>query len=417
MPSQSTVTLPATERFWSKVGVVLSGTVAAQAIPLVGSLVIARLVAPEAFGAFATWLGVCTTAAVVATGRYEQALAVERDGAPRRAGVAATLMVVAAVGAALGVACLVAWWWRPAWLDRVSPGLLVSIVPAAMGIAATQTWQSWAAAEGRYAALSSIRIAQAAGITGSQIAAAWVEPSAASLGWGQVIGLGCGLAVAAWRLPLRPWPGAAEITAFLRAHRRFPRWSLPADAINAAASNLPVIIVASRFGGEVAGLLALALRTLGAPIAMLGSAVLDVFKRRASVAYRERGECRAEYADTLRVLAPAGAATAVVFVAAGESLFALAFGEAWRGAGTVALWLAPLFALRFVASPLSYTVYIAGKQAIDLAWQCGLLALTLATLSWPHTYRAALLSYAAAYSAMYVVYLALSYRFAKGPAR
>jgi hypothetical protein len=67
-----------------------------------------------------------------------------------------------------------------------------------------------------------------------------------------------------------------------------------------------------------------------------------------------------------------------------------------------------------LASPLSYVVYIAGKQQVDLLWQCGLLACTLATLLLPAEHRTALLGYSAAYCAMYVVYLVLSYRFAGG---
>jgi hypothetical protein len=43
--------------FWRSVGLVLTGTVAAQSIPLLGSLVIARIYAPAEFGLFSAWLG------------------------------------------------------------------------------------------------------------------------------------------------------------------------------------------------------------------------------------------------------------------------------------------------------------------------------------------------------------------------
>jgi O-antigen/teichoic acid export membrane protein len=91
-----------------------------------------------------------------------------------------------------------------------------------------------------------------------------------------------------------------------------------------------------------------------------------------------------------------------------------AFGERWRLAGTMALWLLPLFALRFVASPLSYLFYVAGKQHVDLVWQGLLLVMTLATLWTPTNARGALMAYSASYSAMYCVYLFLSYRYSRG---
>lgn len=403
--------------FWRSVVVVLSGTAAAQAIPLLGSLVLARLFAPAEFGAFATWLGMASLSAVLITGRYEMALPLESDGALRRFGVLSTLLVTAAGGGVLvllaaGVVVL-------GLLPGVAPVLLWIGVPAAVAIAASQTWQNWAAAEGRYRALSAIRIAQAVAITVAQLLAGWLHPSAVGLVLGHLCGLLCGLAVAAWQLPLhvRGEPvgaSAVSIRSFLRRHARFPSLSLPADGINTAAAQLPLLIVASRFGTDFAGLLAMALRMVGAPIGLLGAAVLDVFRRKSAASFRAHGHCRDDYVATFRVLSIGAAGTAVVLGFAAEPLFALVFGEPWRMSGTVAAWLMPMFALRFVASPLSYTFYVAGKQHVDLVWQIGLLAVTFASLWLPADRAAALQVYGSAYAAMYCLYLALSYRFSKG---
>jgi len=92
----------------------------------------------------------------------------------------------------------------------------------------------------------------------------------------------------------------------------------------------------------------------------------------------------------------------------------LAFGERWRQAGIIAVWLMPMFALRFVASPLSYVFYVAGKQHIDLMWQVALLLVTVATLYFPANYAHAIQAYSAGYALLYVIYLALSWRFSKG---
>ena len=66
-----------THVFWRNVVAVLTGTVAAQSIPLLASLLIARLFAPADFGLFATWLAVVLVAAVAVTGRFEISLAQE----------------------------------------------------------------------------------------------------------------------------------------------------------------------------------------------------------------------------------------------------------------------------------------------------------------------------------------------------
>ena len=406
------------DRFWQRVGRVLGGTALAQAIPILGSLLIARLYAPAEFGLFAAWLGLAYLAAVVVTGRFEAALALEADGEPRRAAARATFVVVGGSALLLLVAALLL--WLAGGIAGVPALLLLLFAPTAAALAAAQVWQAWAAGDGRLSALSSMRIAQAVAVTGAQITAGALWPRAEALAAAQLAGLLLGL-LQSWRAlpPHRPpLPPRAErhaaMRAFWRTRRRFPLLSLPADAINAAAAQLPLVIVGSRFGAEAAGCLALTQRVLAAPVALLGAAVLDVFRRESALAFRERGECRAVFDRTLRVLAAGSVGVALLLAATAESLFVLAFGERWRLAGTMALWLLPLFALRFVASPLSYLFYVAGKQHVDLIWQALLLVLTLATLWLPADLRGALVAYSAGYCAMYGVYLLLSFRYSRG---
>lgn len=405
--------------FWRSVGSVLTGTALAQAIPIAGSFVIARQYSPADFGRFAAWLGLVLLAAVALTGRLEAALALEPDGEPRHRAVASTVATVALSALTLALLLSIALAMAPASFANVPNSLLAMFLPAAALVALQQTWQSWAAAEGLYRELSWIRIAEAIFVTSLQVAAGLVSASADVLAAAQCLGLLLAFGVATRLLPLR-WTDARMPRSVLetwRRHRRFPMLSLPADAINAAAAQLPVLIIAARFGADTAGLLALAFRTLGAPIALLGRAVLDVFKRQASNSYRERGECRAEYIQTFRVLAALSVLASAVVMAGSEPLFALAFGERWRTAGTMAVWLMPMFALRFVSSPLSYMSYVAGKQHLDLAWQVCLLAMTLATFYLPDQSSVAIMAYSAGYSLLYMAYLGMSYRFSHGDIR
>ena len=93
-------------RFWTNVASVLSGTAVAQAIPIVGSLILTRLFAPAAYGGYSVWLGIVLVLAVIATLRLDMALAVIPDGAEREeaAGlVLATIVAVGLVAAAIGV--------------------------------------------------------------------------------------------------------------------------------------------------------------------------------------------------------------------------------------------------------------------------------------------------------------------------
>ena len=407
--------------FIRSVGSVLTGTLISQLIPIAGTLVLARIFDPASFGIFSAWLGGVLFLGVVLTCRFEMSLAVEEDGLSRRNAVVMTLVTIMLMSMiASGLVLLAVLFSGLEWVTRLPLALLVSAVPTAALVASNQVLQNWAAADGRYRHLTIMRIAQASSVVLLQIGFGMVWSDAVGLGFGYLAGAFLGLLVAVSVAPLqgvRLIHLGAELRVFWRTHRRFAMYSLPADAVNAAAAQLPLLVVAARFGSEAAGLLAMAMRMLGAPMSLLAASVLDVFKRHAGQAYRERGECRSEYLHAFRILLLVAVAAAVVIALGAELAFAVVFGEVWLGAGTMVLWLLPRFAIGFVSSPLSYMVYIAGKQQLDLIWQLALLAMTLATLFLFDSVQWALVSYGLGYGVLYLVYLAMSYQFSLGSRR
>src|SRR3546814_20627909 len=82
----------------------------------------------------------------------------------------------------------------------------------------------------------------------------------------------------------------------------------------------------------------MSLRLIGAPVTLLGRSVLDVFKRYASESFRQRGECRAEYLQTLRTLTILSVGFCAAMLLFGETAFVLVLGEKWRMAGILDMW-------------------------------------------------------------------------------
>ena len=407
----------AISEFWRNVGAVLTGSAAAQLVPIAGSVVIARLYAPAEFGIFSAWLGVVMFLGVILSARFETALAIEEDGEPRRLGMLSTLATIALSSALAVLILLAALWLLPNDLLPFTPVMWATLLPAGALVAIAQAWQSWAAAEGEYRQLTSMRIVQASTVTLAQIIAGFYYAHADALATAYALGIALGIFQAQWIMPLGKFPhGGAQSTVrkFWLRHRRLPQFSLLADSLNSLAAQMPVLLIAARFGAEVAGLLAMTLRIMGAPIGLLGKSVLDVFKRQAALSYRTRGECRAEYIETFKILSGLSIICGLVLFFTSEEIFAKAFGEAWRQSGVIAIWLLPLFALRFVASPLSYMFYIAEKQHLDLIWQIALLVATYFCLTATSSSSNAIKAYAIAYSALYIIYIKISYTLSKG---
>lgn len=404
--------------FWRHVSSVFVGAIFVQLIPIIGSLFIVRIFNPGEFGEFSAWLVFVTFMSVVITLRFEAVLVIVEDGIVRSQAVLIVL-VVTVIMAAVSTLCLVALQQLPSIRQYLPEQtiLIILLVPATLFLALNQVWQAWAAAEGLYAKLITMRFVQALLLVVLQIFIGLKYPNALSLALGFVFASGIAFVWAIMLMPCLSYRNSLklmEIKKFIRRYRKFPLYALPADSISTAVAQLPVLVVALRFGNEAAGYLALTIRVLGAPAGLVGKAVLDVFKRHAIQNIKKIGNCRELYINTFAVLFLASLIMTVVTIYYGESIFRIAFGSEWITSGVIAIYLLPMFALGLIASPLSYIAYLVEKQYIDLVWQIGLMMVVVVSLFFFTSYEITLISYAACYAGMYLIYLLISFKLSGG---
>jgi O-antigen/teichoic acid export membrane protein len=406
--------------YWRSVSSVLGGMALAQVIPFVASLVIARIYIPAEFGIYSIWLGIVSIVSVIVSGRLEQAVGLEDIGELRnKLTIAIAIFTLLACGLAGGI-LLVLYFIQSLWFATIPAAMVLILIPTALFLALSQLWQSLSACDGHFHKLSMIRIIQASSVAFAQIFVGLLQPSATSLSFAHCLGASLGVLIGYSILKLsnvRMGDFREELLAvkgMLIRYQNFLKFSVPAGSINTLSGYLPLFIISIRFGDEVTGWTALALRIFGAPIELLGGAVRDVFKNQSSEAYRERGECSKEYLHTFKVLLLCSLIAVPAFMLVSEWFFAFAFGEPWRQAGKICRWLAPMFAMRFIASPLSYTIYIAEKQNYDFIWQIALLLMTVGVFIVYSNYKYAIISYSVGYSVLYGFYCLMSYRFSKG---
>ncbi|MCZ4323451.1 lipopolysaccharide biosynthesis protein [Pseudomonas anguilliseptica] len=404
--------------YWRHVSTVLTGSLFAQLIPIIGSLAIARIYAPGEFGEFSTWLALVSFIAVVITLRLETVLAIVEDGESRAKAVfialVTTLLMACVFAAALYILSFIR--ITRAYLPEQTI-LLLLIIPAAFLVALNQIWQTWAAVDGVYGKLNAMRLIQATAMVLIQIAVGLEYPTATSLALGFLIAGGVSLFAAMVLMHRFIYGSFLHRDVFLKffiRYKRFPLYALPADAINTAVAQLPLLIVFHRFGSEAAGYLALTMRVLGAPVGLVGKSVLDVFKRHAIQRLREVGHCRDIYIKTFMALTLASVVMVLCTVFLAEDIFIMAFGVEWVESGRMAIWLLPMFALGLIASPLSYMAYLVEKQYIDLLWQAFLGGAVVCVLYGFSSLQSTLVGYSVVYAVMYVIYILMSYRFSMG---
>lgn len=399
--------------FWRHVFTVLTGALGAQALPLMAAPLITRMVSPADMGAFSMWLGAIAVATIGATLRLETAMILDHGRQQQQAcfsvvawssSAAALLLTLGALaGRLIGI---------PA-LEQLSWPALLTIGIATWLTAYQQTTLAYATSHNAFGKAARAKVMGAATIAGAQLVLLFAGVGAAALVAGQLMGLLVGLVGATWLLaPPKPalvlWPGPVQ-RDYLRKHRSFWRFALPSNLLNVVVGQLPLFLIGARHGVLAAGLFALTQRVLGAPIALLASSVLEVFKRQSVHDYQTLGNCRDAYVATLRALLLLGLGPSLLLFLFSPQLFAWVFGEPWRAAGELARILAPLYFLNFVASPLSYVFFVAGKQRLELLWQIALAAMTATAFLMPASLEQSVLGYAIGYSLLYLVYLYMSW--------
>lgn len=404
----------------------LSGTALAQVILFAASPVLSRAYEPSAFGQYALLSLGLSLVTVLATGKYEiGVLLPEADDEAfalvvLAGGVAVAVSAVAALGALLWL-----WLMSPAaWLGQQGSARYW-LVPLAAAMVLLSAWQAvlfvWLNRRRRYRAISICRITHAVVMVVTQITLAATVGGLFGLLLGTVLGIGVCLLIQATSvhrdgLPARP--EAALLSRMARAHANLPMHSIPTDLIGTLLAQFPVFFLGAKFSDATVGLYSLAQRTLLAPMQLIANSVGEVFRTQAASQYAAEGQCAALFRDTVRLLGVVAVAAVLVVALAGPGLFALVFGESWRAAGDYARIVIVLFALKFVVSPVSFMFLIARKSRLDFWLHVGFLALLggvfLVGQQFLDTVPAALALFVAVYSAMYLLYLALSWRFARG---
>lgn len=406
--------------FGRDVFAVLTSTAMAQIIIILILPVLARTVDQTELGVYFYWLSAASVFIVLATFRLDMAVFIENNGQD----IMDLLQLIILIASCVSLSCSLVFFLIIPFVNigvgtQTLSRYALQSASLIFALALIQSFQAYLVYDREYYKLGFSRIIQSIIISGSLLLAAVIGLGANGLVLFHCIGAVICLFVVIrlCKLPLsRLLRGfhRSRLKEILIKHYRFPLYSMPGDFINTFSNQLPVFFIGAKFGAASVALYALTARVMAAPISLLAGSILTVFKERSAAEYRHKGECTEAYMYTLRSLlliavVPFGIAWFLI-----EDIFAWVFGESWRPAGLIAQILIPMYFLRFLANPLAYTLYIGSWQKYDLLWQISLFTITWTVFSFTNDLMRAVQAYAIGYGGLYIVYMAMSYRCAKG---
>lgn len=342
------------------------GMAAAQGLLLACMPLWSRQFGAAEFAVLGLWTAVSGLVSVAVTARLETVLMLPEDEAEAAALAGLALRLIGLLSAALA---LLAAWLPAAWLARTGLAGLGPWLPLAVlagGASAVQGLVlAWLNRQQAWSAINRQRLLMA-------LSTALAVSLAGALGWAPGLWLGHGLG-AALAAGLALWPArglwAARPVGGWRAlaarHREAPLYLWPAALMDSLTQQWPFLLAVLWYGEQAAGQFTLAWRSLALPLFMVSGALGAVFYQRFT---RLVTADRAAARRLLRQVWLPGCGAVLLLWAglalAGPALFALAFGEAWRGAGQLAATLAPMVGLMALSSATSGSLLALGGQRL-----------------------------------------------------
>lgn len=366
---------------------IAGGTAVGQGIVALATPFLTRMYTPEHFGHQSIFLSMVSILTSVVAMRYEVAITLPEDE-----GVAANLLVLC-LGVVVGMGALVSvgtWFFGSRLLVLTkAPGLTVYLpwlLPlAVIGAGGFQVFSFWAMRKRDPARLARMKVYQGCTQVAVQAGFPLVHPGSLGLLIGSALGY-CGgvgtLARAVWKGEKEQFKRVTLVgmkEAAVR-YRRFPMVGSISALLNFTGVFLPPILISGLFDPIFAGQFALSQRVTAIPLALVGQAVSQVYIGEASTVIRTHPEdLEGLVRATIRRLVQLGILPVLAIAALGPFGFGWIFGAAWKRAGWIGLWLAPMYLLQFVAVPISQTMNMLELQDRQLAWDfCRLIAVVAA---------------------------------------
>lgn len=371
--------------FVRSVGMLVGGAAISHAILAVAMPFLSRLYSPADFSVLAVFSGLLSVIAGAACLRYDVAVPLPDDDAESINLLA--LAISLAVFVSLLVTILIIFF--PDYIvtslnqTKLRPYLL--LLPLGVLLVATYSaLQSWFVRKKQFTLISHSRVGQSAVGASVQIGLGvlGVAPLGLLVGYTMVAGSACvvlGRCLVRGEQAIIHSISLCRMRAVAIAYKKFPKYSTLEVLCNNAAIQVPVIMIAAMSSGPEAGYVSLAMYVMQAPMALIGTAIGQVYLSKAPDEYRA-GKLNLFTAEIVKGLLKLGVGPLLFVGIVSPAAFSIVFGKEWGRAGELVSWMTPWFIMQFISSPISMALHVTGHQRTAMMLQLLGLATRVGTV-------------------------------------
>jgi O-antigen/teichoic acid export membrane protein len=398
----------------------MTGTAVAQAIPIAISPVLTRIYSPHDFGVFALYMSMVSIVAIFTTGKYDLAIMMPKRDNDAVHIVVLSIFITIAVSIFFLLVVII---FNKNITDLVGDKSISNwLYLSPLSILLTGIYQSinyWSNRKKEYKRLAVSRVVQSGTATTANLGLGMCGYTTGGLIIGGVLGQVIATSILGRLVYISDskklkYINIDNILKMAKKYITFPKYVMASEFVTVLLLQLPILFLSMFFNIAMVGFYNLVQRILGMPMTLLSRSVSDVFKEKASADYNQNGQCKGIYLKTLKILIALGIIPFSILFFYAPAIFSFVFGEKWITAGEFAQILSVMFFLKFVSSPLSYMFYIVGQQKKDFIYHLYLLASSILIFYIVEDINTVLILYSINYSFVYILYIVLSYSYAKG---
>lgn len=345
----------------------ISGTLISQIIPLLSSLVLARIYSPESFGVYAVFLTYLNVGIVLINLRYELAIVKESSLKGALKLFQGSLIISISLTAISYLLIAVSHTFVP---DSSYP--VIWLVPIGCLLNGTMllfinlstklrkfVWISWS------------KIAQSLSVAITSILIGYLSESLFGLVHGYLIGFISFIAFNTYlyRKYIFHFFRWREIKNVLKKHIDFPKYNVFSSLLNAIGLSIPVWYLSWQFDEEIVGYYGLAQRIVVVPLMLISASISQVVYEKAVASINNNYNLNLWLKKFSSRLLLVYILPCLILFLFSESIFAFAFGEDWRVSGLITKYIIFGFLAQVFLTPFSMIYPAFGKLKLFMGWQ------------------------------------------------
>ncbi|MBL7703063.1 MAG: oligosaccharide flippase family protein [Ferruginibacter sp.] len=405
------------------ISTLMTGTVISAAIPILTAPIMSRIFTATDYGILGIYMSISGLIGVIAYSHYSQAIMLPKENSEARQVLWFSLFLSASASAIALIVFICLFFFSDVISDSSLKGWYFFIPLSIFLNGFNGVLITWANRQQKYKQLSFNRVIQTVITAIVQIAIGLMIKNETGL----MVGLILGQLISVFLLLLvflnsqESGIGRPNITSFKKIAVKYKHlliYGTPTEFINNLINQTPIFLLQKFAGTSYVGYYNFTQRLLGLPQMFLSSAIVDVFKQKASYSYSHFGNCRDIFVKTFKALSMIAVIPFLIIMLFAPPIFGFVFGQQWITAGVFAQFLGIMFFFRFIVSPLSYVYILANKLKEDFLLHLLFLGITTASFYISNYFfenkNLMIFFYACSYSLIYLIYLARSYKFSKG---